>query len=309
MTEFITDWPDHPPKNAWLTIGNFDGVHLGHQALIQALQERASEQQGQSLVLTFWPHPRVVLGQVSEAFLLTTQQEKQHQLQKAGVDLVLTLPFDQSLADMSAEAFLERLAERLKPVGLLVGPEFRLGKDRQADFASMQNFCKSKEIACEAYAPYQFGGDVVSSNRIRACLMEGQVGEAADLLGRKFSLEGVIQKGKQIGRKLGFPTANIIPEPLQLLPRFGVYATRVFIEGQELMGVTNVGVRPTFEFGARPNMETLILDFDDKIYHETMRIEFLSFLRPERRFERVEDLIAQIEEDEAQTRRNFQNEP
>jgi riboflavin kinase/FMN adenylyltransferase len=309
MTEFIIDWPAHPPKNAWLTIGNFDGVHLGHQALIHGLRERAETQNGQTLVLTFWPHPRVVLGQVSEAFLLTTQAEKQRQLQKLGVDLVLTLAFEQKIADMSAEAFLERLNLSLKPAGLLVGPEFRLGKDRQAEFAWIQSFCNLKGILCESFPPLQRGDQVISSNRIRASLVEGQVEVAADLLGRPFSLEGEIQHGRQIGRKLGFPTANITPEPLQILPRFGVYATRILLEDQVLMGVTNVGVRPTFESNATPNVETLILNFDDKIYHETMRIEFLKFLRPERRFEQVGDLIAQIEDDEAQTRRIFQYGP
>ena len=144
---------------------------------------------------------------------------------------------------------------------------------------------------------------------IRSNLNDGQVERAAKLLGRPFSLEGEIQHGKQIGRKLGFPTANLIPEPLQLLPRFGVYATRVFLENQVLMGVTNVGTRPTFELDAAPNVETLILDFDDKIYHETIRIEFMKFLRPERRFEQVEELIAQIRDDEAQTRRIFEYGP
>jgi len=309
MTEFITGWPDHPPRNAWLTIGNFDGVHLGHRALIQGLKTRAVEQQGEALVLSFWPHPRVLLAQVSEPFLLTTQEEKQYQLQQTGVDLVLTLPFDQNLADMRAEDFLEQMNARLKPSGLLVGTNFRFGKDRLADFAFIQNFCQSKGILCESFPPFELDGEVVSSNRIRACLMEGQVAEAAKLLGRPFSLQGEIQPGKQIGRKLGFPTANFYPDPLQLLPRFGVYAARVFLEEQVLMGVTNIGVRPTFESGAMPNVETLILDFDDKIYYETMRIELLSFLRPEQRFEQVEDLIAQIADDEAQTRRIFQNGP
>ncbi len=307
MTEFITGWPEHPPKNAWLTIGNFDGVHLGHQALIHGLRDRATSQNGQTLVLTFWPHPRLVLGNVGEAFLLTTREEKQRQLEMAGADLVLTLPFDQGFADLSAGDFLEELSVRLKPAGLLVGPEFRLGKGRQADFAWIQNFSNSKGILCETFPPFKLGEQSVSSNIIRARLMEGEVEKAAELLGRPFSLEGVIEHGKQIGRKLGFPTANITPEPLQLLPRFGVYATRVTLEDQVLMGVTNVGVRPTFELDALPNVETLILDFDDKIYHETMRIEFLKFLRPERRFEKVEDLIAQIDDDENQTRRIFQN--
>ena len=292
-----------------MTIGNFDGVHLGHQALIQGVKARAVEQQGQALVLTFWPHPRVLLGQVSEPFLLTTQEEKQHQLQKSGADLVLTLPFDQNLADMSAEDFLEQMITSLRPAGLLVGTNFRLGKQRQADFAFIQNFCQSRGISCESFPPFKRDGEVVSSNRIRACLMEGQVAEAAGLLGRPFSLQGEIQPGKQVGRKLGFPTANFFPDELQLLPRFGVYAARVFLEDQVLMGVTNIGVRPTFESGAMPNVETLILDFDDKIYYETMRIELLSFLRPERRFEQVEGLIAQIADDEAQTRRIFQNGP
>lgn len=309
MTEFITGWPDRPLKNTWLTIGNFDGVHLGHQALIQGLRERAAEQSGQTLVLTFWPHPRVALGQVSKGFLLTTRQEKERQLQAAGVDLVLTLPFDKKMAETSAEDFLEKLVAFVRPAGLLVGPEFRLGKGRQGDFSIIQNYCTSKGVACETFPPFEPGGQVVSSNLIRAALIEGQIEIAAELLGRPFSLEGVIQQGKQIGRKLGFPTANLIPEPLQLLPRFGVYATRVLLEDQVLMGVTNVGVRPTFESDAEPNVETLILDFDDKIYHEMIRVEFLSFLRPERRFERVEDLIAQVEDDETQTRRILQYGP
>ena len=309
MTEFITGWPDHPTQNAWLTIGNFDGVHLGHLALIQGLMDRAKKNQGQAVMLTFWPHPRVLLGQVSEPFLLTTQTEKQHQLQKTGLDLVLTLPFDQNLADMSAGDFLEQMNAKLKPAGLLVGTNFRLGKDRQADFSFIQTFCQSRGISCESFPAFKLGGEVVSSNRIRACLMEGQVAEAARLLGRPFSLQGEIKPGKQIGRKLGFPTANFFPDKLQLLPRFGVYAARVLLDSQILMGVTNIGVRPTFELEAMPNVETLILDFDDRIYHQTMRIELLSFLRPERRFEQVEDLIAQIAVDEAQTRRIFQNGP
>ena len=309
MTEFITGWPEHPPQNTWLTIGNFDGVHLGHRALIQGLMDRAKKNQGQALVLTFWPHPRVLLGQVSEPFLLTTQAEKQHQLQKAGLDLVLILPFDQNLADMSAEDFLEQMDSKLKPAGLLVGANFRLGKDRQADFSFIQTFCRARGISCESFPAFKLGGEAVSSNRIRACLMEAQVAEAARLLGRPFSLQGEIQPGKQVGRKLGFPTANFVPDKLQLLPRFGVYAARVLLKNQVLMGVTNIGVRPTFELEARPNVETLILDFDDRIYHQTIRIELLSFLRPERRFEQVEDLIAQIAVDEAQTRRIFQNGP
>lgn len=309
MTEFITEWPEQPPKSPWITIGNFDGVHRGHQALIQRLREREEESKGQTLVLTFWPHPRVVLGHVSEAFLLTTREEKQRQLQAAGVDLVLTLPFDRNLADTSAEAFLRQLFTSLKPAGLLVGPEFRLGRHRKADFAFIQTFCEANGVVCEAFAPFRLDGEIVSSNLIRSNLNGGQVERAAKLLGRPFSLEGEIQHGKQIGRKLGFPTANLIPEPLQLLPRFGVYATRVFLENQVLMGVTNVGTRPTFELDAAPNVETLILDFDDKIYHETIRIEFMKFLRPERRFEQVEELIAQIRDDEAQTRRIFEYGP
>jgi len=168
MTKFITGWPDHPPRNAWLTIGNFDGVHLGHRTLIDGLKARAEEQRGEALVLSFWPHPRVLLAQVSEPFLLTTQEEKQYQLQQTGVDLVLTLPFHQSLADMRAEDFLEQMNARLKPSGLLVGTNFRLGKDRQADFAFIQNFCQSKGILCESFPPFELDGEVVSSNRIRA---------------------------------------------------------------------------------------------------------------------------------------------
>jgi len=307
MTEFITGWPENSPQNTWLTIGNFDGVHLGHQALFRGLQERAQQALGQTLALTFWPHPRVALGYVSEAFLLTTRREKERQLQAAGIDLVLTLDFDEKLAATSAEAFLERLSASIKPAGLLVGPEFRLGKDRQADFDFIRTFCKSKGIACEIFPPYRIGHEIVSSNRIRASLTDGRVSEAARLFGRNFSLEGGIERGKQLGGKLGFPTANIIPEPLQLLPRYGVYATRVFLGDQALKGVTNVGIRPTFELDAAPNVETLILDFDDTIYHETIRIEFLEFLRPERRFGQVENLIAQIEDDKAKTRRIFQN--
>ena len=307
MTQFVTGWTDYPLNNTWLTIGNFDGVHLGHQALLNGLKSRAEGHQGSSGVLTFWPHPRVMLGQISEPFLLTTQEEKQRQLQKAGVDLVVTLPFDQEMADMKAEAFLDQVVVNLQPAGLLLGPGSRLGRHRQADFSFIRNFFLSKGISCETFPPFMLGGEVVSSNRIRACLMEGRMSDAAMLLGRPFSLQGEIQPGRQVGRKLGFPTANFYPDPLQLLPRFGVYAVRVLLEDQVLMGVTNIGIRPTFESGAMPNVETLILDFDDRIYYEILRIELLHFLRPERRFERVEDLIAQIKDDETQTRRIFQN--
>ena len=309
MTKFLTGWLDHPPQNVWVTIGNFDGVHLGHRALIRGLRERAEMHRGQSLVLTFAPHPRVALGFVSEAFLLTAQNEKQRQLQDTGVNMVLTLPFDRNLAEMRAEAFMERLYQSLKPAGLLVGPQFRLGRNREGDFSFIQGFCADRGIICETFPPFQLGGEVVSSHRIRALLKEGRVIEAEELLGRPFSLEGEVRHGKHIGSKLGFPTANLIPEPLQLLPRYGVYATRVRLMDRVFMGVTNVGVRPTFESDAAPNVETLILDFGDKIYSETMRVEFLSFLRPEQRFEQVGELVAQIKKDETETRRIFQYGP
>lgn len=307
MTDFINDWPTQAPKNAWLTIGNFDGMHLGHQALIRTLNQRAKVSFGQSVVITFWPHPRLVLGRADEAFLLTTQTEKQRQLQAAEADMVLTLPFNQDLAQMSADDFLGRMVSAFKPIGLLVGPQFRLGRHRQADFEYIRSLCESRGVTCESFPAFEYDGQRVSSNRIRACLAEGRVEEAASLLGRSFSLEGKVRHGKHMGSKLGFPTANITPEPQQKLPRFGVYAVRVRVEGRCLFGVTSVGVRPTFEFNAMPNVETLILDFDDKIYDKVIRIEFVSFLRPELRFERVEDLIAQIEDDKAQTRRIFQN--
>ncbi len=307
MTEFISGLPNCALRNAWLTIGNFDGVHRGHQALIQSLNQRTAARSGQSVVLTFWPHTRIVLGYSSEPFLLTTLQEKNRQLQAAGADVVVTLTFNQSLADMPAEAFLEQVASAIQPVGLLVGPQFRIGKGRQADFAFVRNFCELRGIECESVPAFELEGQRVSSNRVRACLSEGRVDEAAELLGRPFSLEGEVRHGKHLGSKLGFPTANLTPEPMQMLPRFGVYATRVQLEGQTLVGVTSVGVRPTFESSSLPNVETLILDFDETIYDKIIRIEFVSFLRPEFRFDRVEDLIAQIDEDKTQTRRIFEN--
>ncbi|MFZ3070228.1 MAG: bifunctional riboflavin kinase/FAD synthetase [Anaerolineaceae bacterium] len=308
MTEIFDNWPEQINQPLWLTIGNFDGMHLGHQALLVSLREYAQSGQAKSALITFWPHPRVFLQQITSPFYLTTKAEKTALLEKSSVDYAISLPFTYELAGLSPQDFFAELTKHLHIQGMLVGEDFTLGRNRVGTSEVIRDLCALHGIRLEIINPFCLDGLAVSSGRVRDALDGGQVQETLRLLGRPYSVTGNVVEGKHLGSKLGFPTANLVVDAQKILPKFGVYATIVRFNGECHMGVTSVGVRPTFETTNKPNVETLLLDFDGNIYHESLKVEFIHHLRGEIKFGNVQDLIAQIELDKVQARRMLAHE-
>lgn len=307
MSNFYFDWNGEPLNPVWATFGNFDSVHIGHQALIAKLISRAKADHVDSLAVTFWPHPRVFFTKESKGFYLNSRKERYSLLEQTGLDNILTLEFDQALANLDAEQFLQKL-NRFAPLrGLMVGKGFVLGKNRQGTEEVLRDICDRMGIVIEFVEPLRLEGEVVSSRRIRQALDDGDMALTARLLGRTYQLSGIVAHGNKLGSKLGFPTANIYFDPDRKLPRFGVYVTKVELDGQEYMGVTNVGIRPTFDDGQLPSVETLLLDFDEDIYDKLIHVKFIQFLRDEEKYENIADLIAQIEIDKIDARRILNN--
>ena len=303
MQTIITSWPERTDTPTWISIGKFDGVHLGHQALIGRLKEEADQRGHETAVLTFWPHPRVFFNHAGSYFYLTTKEEREKLLLRTGIDQLFVMDFDASLASTEAEAFVDLLLRHYDLKGLVVGQNFKMGKDRGGTLDVLRPILQAAGAELIVVEPYMLEGERVSSERVRRALLQGEPELAARLLGRPYSLTSVVREGKKLGSKLGFPTANQSPPAGKLLPRYGVYATRVKTNGDTYMGVTSVGVRPTFEDTHIPNVETLILDFDGNLYGTILEVSFVQFLRDEIKFERVEDLIAQVEADKENARR------
>ena len=303
MSRMINDWPEKPLEPAWITIGNFDGVHLGHQELISSLIEHARADNVLSVALTFWPHPRVYFTQEVEGFYLNDRPEKKELLAQTGLDVILCLPFNQQLADLDTQQFMTKLNSFVPLKGLLVGENFALGKGRKGTGDVLQGVCMQMGVSCLDIPPVMLDGQVVSSQRIRQTLDSGEVEQTARLLGRPYVLSGLVAPGKHRGTKLGFPTANLYFDIQRKLPHFGVYATLVEVNGQICQGVTNVGIRPTFDDGRKPSVETLLLDFDADIYDKIIHVKFVRFLREEIKYDHIEDLISQIEQDKTDARR------
>ena len=284
------------------TTGFFDGVHLGHRLVIERLVSLARERGDESLVVTFWPHPRAVLQDgARELRLLNSLEEKKELLRSLGVDRVEVLDFTRSFAALTAEQYLrEILRDRFGVTTLLMGYDNRLGSDRlTADML----FPKASALDIELIELEPFGQDVhpalthISSTRIRKSLEDGKVEEAAEMLGYRYSLKGVVVAGNRLGRTIGFPTANMkLYEPLKLVPGRGVYAVEAEVLGKKYRGMTNIGLRPTVG-GSFTTIETHILDFDEDIYGLPLRITFLRRLRDEVHFPSLEALKDQLEKD------------
>jgi riboflavin kinase/FMN adenylyltransferase len=246
----------------------------------------------------------VVLRGRDFPFYLTNPENKAELLGELGVDVVITHPFDEAVAATPARDFMMKLNDRLQISHLRVGHDFALGKNRQGNVPFLQELGRELGYSVEQIQPYELGGDIVSSTRIRFLLGAGQVEEAAELLGRNYTLEGEVVLGDQRGRTIGFPTANLDIWKEQAIPAGGVYVCLAYVKGITYGAVTNIGVRPTFEASpVPPRVESHFLSFDQDIYGETVKIEFLKRLRGEIRFSSVENLISQIQDDVASARR------
>lgn len=282
-----------------LTIGNFDGVHLGHQHLLSRVVARARALDAPACVYTFDPAPRAVLEPERCPPRILDLDQRVALLGRHGIDHVVVEPFDRDFAARPASWFAQEiLAERLAPAALVVGHDFRFGRGRAGRTGDLATLLPDLQV--EQVDQLLVEGVRPSSSRIREAVAEGRVRDAAEMLGRDYSLRGVVVPGDQRGQQLGFPTANI-DTLAELLPASGVYAARVPIDGRPLPAVVNLGVRPTFA-GRRFLIEAHLLDFEDDLYGRTLELRFVEFLRPERRFSGPEALVAQIAEDVASAR-------
>ena len=279
--------------------GFFDGVHLGHKQVIDQLCAVARERGEESLLITFWPHPRSVLQQDADRLrLLSTLQEKRERCLSYGIDRFEVLPFDRAFSQLSAEAFVrDYLAGRYGVTALVLGYDHRLGHDRFDSPEQMMETVARCGVVPVRVDAFSSGDDavVISSTRIRRALYAGDVLQAERMLGYRYGLHGVVVAGNRIGRTIGFPTANMqLYEPLKLVPGDGVYAVRVQVLGQVYTGVCNIGMRPTVGLGGARTIETHILDFDQEIYGLDLQIEFCARLRDERRFDSLDLLREQL---------------
>ena len=283
------------------TTGFFDGVHLGHRLVIERLVSIARERGDESLVVTFWPHPRAVLQNgARDLRLLTALEEKKTMLLDLGVDSVVTVPFTRDFAALTAEQFLrDKLQAQYGVTTLLMGYDNRLGSDR---LTVAQLFPIAESMGMELVEVEPFGGREtdqlhISSTSIRKVLEKGEVERAAEMLGYGYSLTGVVVAGNRLGRTIGFPTANLkLYEPLKLVPGRGVYLVDVEVLGQRWRGMTNIGLRPTVG-GTYTTIETHILDFDEDIYGLPLTVTFLRRLRDEIHFASLEELRSRLEKD------------
>lgn len=285
-------------KSACVTIGAFDGIHLGHQEIVRRLVQQSRQAGLPAVVVTFFPHPAAVLGKNAGAFYLTTAEERADILASLGVDVTITLEFTRELAQQSAETFVQNLVEHLHPQKLIVGYDFSLGRNRQGNIETLQNLGIVHHYQVEVVPAVTLDGEIISSSRVRDALERSDMETAAALLGRTYAVSGSVTYGDRRGGKLGIPTANLDYPKDRLIPPRGVYATVAHLGSQRIASVTNIGVHPTFDTGLSvPTIEAHLLDFSGDIYTDDLTLDFVHFIRPEQKFDSVAALLAQIDQD------------
>jgi riboflavin kinase / FMN adenylyltransferase len=285
-------------KNTCVTIGSFDGIHLGHQEIGHRLVREAQQAGVPSVVVTFFPHPAAVLGKNSGAFYLTTAEERAEIIASLGVDITITLEFTKELAQQSAESFVQALVQHLNPKTMIVGYDFSLGRDRHGNIETLQAMGAEHGFQVEVVPPVTLDGEKVSSSRVRHALESHDIATANALLGRAYAVSGKVTYGDRRGGKLGIPTANLDYPKDRLIPPRGVYATIAHLGDQRVASVTNIGVHPTFDTGLIvPTIEAHLLDFSGDIYSDELSLDFIQFIRPEQKFDSVAELLAQIDQD------------
>jgi riboflavin kinase/FMN adenylyltransferase len=289
-------------KKIIYALGYFDGVHLGHQALLAACRDLAQQQKCLCGAVTFLGHPETLLLGTAPGLINTPDDRKKLLQQQFHMDSVVELPFDEVLMATSWQDFLTDLVENYGAAGFVCGTDFRFGKSGQGTAKLLQAFCRENNLACCMVEQQFLDGIRVSSTHIRSCLEAGKIREANRFLGHPYMLTGVVQSGKQLGRTIGIPTANLsYPDPLLHLP-YGVYACKVHFDGKAYPAVTNIGVRPTVS-GKGITVESHLLDFSGDLYGKTVEISFYDFIRPEQKFSDLTQLKAQIKKDMIQTKK------
>ena len=285
-----------PPSVA--TIGFFDGVHLGHRYLINQVKMAASLNGWCSSIITFLVHPRQVIQSDYQPSLLSSPEEKIELLASTGIDNCILLPFTRELSMLTAWEFMQLLYDKYKVRMLVIGYDHRFGHNRAETFEDYCRYGRELGIHIMQATAYTQEQDKVSSSTIRCALLSGEVSTATKYLGYNYFMQGTVVGGYQVGRKIGFPTANLqVDFSNKLIPAIGVYAVRVSVNGQNYKGMLNIGHRPTLNNGTNLSIEVHILDFEGDIYHQPMRIEFVDFLRSEAKFHSVDELVLQIQKD------------
>lgn len=299
----ITDLTQRQPTPAVLTIGSFDGVHLGHQALIKSVVDSARSQGVAAVVLTFEPSPREVLRPDLPLAYLTRLPAKLELLGSLGLDETIVVPFTRELSQVEAPDFVAWLRQYLPFVEMWEGEGFALGHGRTGNTDVLARLGEEMGFKLHIARLVELEGEQVSSTRVRRLVAEGEVGNAARLLGRYYSVPGTVIHGSKRGRELGYPTANLDTPPNQAIPADGVYASLCIrhATGEMLPALTSVGIRPMFENDVRL-VEVFILDYDADLYEETLTTQFVQFLRPQQKFDGLEALVTQMQQDEANAR-------
>ncbi len=287
------------PDNPVVTIGTFDGVHLGHQKILERVCNIAETTNGTSVIITFWPHPRLVLyPKETDLKLLSTFKEKAKVLQDFGIDHLIKIPFTESFAKLTSQEFIVKIL--VKAVGtkkLVIGYDHRFGKDREGGFQHLVDNANNYGFEVEEIPRQEVANIGISSSKIRKALFEGEIESANEFLGRPYNISGQVVTGDQIGRDMGFPTANIlVNDQFKLIPSVGIYAVKVEISGEAFKGMLYIGSRPTLN-RSRQSIEVNIFDFHKNIYDEKIDIFFYSQLRKDAKFKNLDQLKAQLEKD------------
>lgn len=285
-------------KKTILTLGTFDGVHIGHKKILKKLTQNTENQKYESLVLTFFPHPRMVLQEHSDIKLLNTIDEKIDLLEKIGIENLVIHPFDEAFSRLTAEEFVSNiLVDRFHIQKIVIGHDHRFGRNRTANIDDLIAYGKEYGFEVEQISVQEINDISVSSTKIRNALLEGDMALANDYLGYNYFLTGNIVKGKQLGRTIGFPTANLkIEENYKLIPQNGVYIVKSIIDGQSVFGMMNIGFNPTVD-GQKQSIEIHYFDFNADLYNQKISVSILQRIRSEQKFESVELLKEQLVKD------------
>jgi len=286
-------------KNPVLTLGMFDGVHIGHQAIIQKLNQIAEEIGGQSTLLTFEPHPRIVLGKDADDLqLLTTLNEKIGLLEESGLENLILHPFTKAFSQLSSKEFVQNLlCNEIGIHTIVIGYDHHFGKNREGNFEQLRKLSGELNFNLVKLEEVKTNGSHISSTQIRNALLNGNVEFPRKSLGRNYSFTGKVVHGDKIGRTLGFPTANLETEKYKLIPKEGVYIVKVHLQNEIYKGLLSIGTRPTVTNSNEKRVEVFIMDFDREIYRETLTVEFIQFIRGDKKFGSIEELVEQMNKD------------
>jgi riboflavin kinase/FMN adenylyltransferase len=292
----------HTTKKTILTLGTFDGVHFGHKKILERVTQNTENGKYESLVLTFFPHPRMVLQEESEIKLLNTLEEKIYLLKEIGIQNLIIHPFDEKFSRLTAEEFVKNiLVDRFHIQKIIIGHDHRFGRNRTANIDDLIAFGKQYDFEVEEISAQEIKEVSVSSTKIRNALIEGNVALANEYLGYSYSLTGTITKGKQLGRTIGFPTANLkLEDDYKLVPQNGVYIVKSIINSKTIFGMMNIGFNPTVD-GKHQTIEINYFDFDEDLYDQKITVSIVERIRAEQKFDSIELLKKQLEKDKATT--------